>query len=60
VALILMVVLWQQRRNFTSLKPWGERHGEEHSAEALSAKMLEIYSSISEAEWQPARRRFRV
>jgi len=20
---------------FTSLKPWGERHGEEHSAEAL-------------------------
>ncbi len=34
---------------FTSLKPWGERHGEEHSAEALSTKMLGIYSSISEA-----------
>jgi len=34
---------------FLPAQAWGERHGEEHSAEALSAKMLGIYSSISEA-----------
>jgi HAE1 family hydrophobic/amphiphilic exporter-1 len=33
---------------FTSLKPWGERHGEEHAAKGLIGKMLGVYSSITE------------
>lgn len=34
---------------FTTMKPWGEREGEEHSAEALIGKMLGVYSTIPEA-----------
>ena len=34
---------------FTTLKPWGERHGEEHSASGLIGKMMGFYSSITEA-----------
>ena len=34
---------------FTTLKPWGEREGKEHSAEALIGKMLGVYSTIPEA-----------
>jgi len=34
---------------FTPLIPWGERHGEEHSAEALINKMLGIVSAYPEA-----------
>ena len=34
---------------FTSLKPWGERHGEEHSSTGLIEKMLDFYSTVSEA-----------
>ena len=34
---------------FTSLTPWGERHGEEHSSTGLIEKMLGFYSTVSEA-----------
>jgi len=34
---------------FAPLKPWSDRHGEEHAAKALIGKMLGIYSSIPEA-----------
>jgi HAE1 family hydrophobic/amphiphilic exporter-1 len=34
---------------FTSLTPWGDRHGAEHSAEALVGKMMGVYSAIPEA-----------
>jgi len=47
VALILMVVYWQQRRNFTSLKPWAS-HGRAFCRGA-ERKNAGIYSSISEA-----------
>ena len=34
---------------FAPLKPWSERHGEEHAAAGLIAKMLKFYSTIPEA-----------
>jgi HAE1 family hydrophobic/amphiphilic exporter-1 len=34
---------------FAPLKPWGDRHGEEHAAAALIKKMIGFYSSIPEA-----------
>lgn len=34
---------------FAPLKPWGERHGAEHSAAGLIKKMLKFYSTIPDA-----------